>query len=218
MCHPQIPITYEIDNQTITRYFEKPPHLKSWCYHRDDDGKKWRDFCIHALKALYKENCTLAAQNPSKDWLQNIPLERHTFDAEFRLQLKINKELRKALADKLLEEHTPKLWTNINIVAPFMTANGKKQLKHDVQSISSITKIKSIVEQKGFRLVNTVIKQKNITLTISNEQPEECHICFTSLCKDEPLCSVCKHSNMCRKCELDIKLKYGRCAFCNTAY
>lgn len=218
MCTSYIPLSYEIDNETISRNFEKPPHLKSWCYHRDNDPRKWRDFCIHALTILYKENCKLSEQVPNTEWIDNIPQERHTFDKEFRLQLKVNKELRKALANKLLEENTPVYWQTINIVAPFMPANAKKQLKQEIQSISSITKIKSIVEQKGFRLTNTVIKQKDITLTLSNEKPEECHICFTGLCQDIPLCIICKKSNTCRKCELEIKLKYGRCAFCNTSY
>lgn len=218
MCITHIPLVYEIDDEKIVRRFEKPPHLKSWCYHRDSDPRKWREFCTHALITLYKENCTLSETPASKQWLENIPQERHTFDAEFKVQLKYNKELRKALADKLIEDHTPVVWESVTIIASFLQTSVKKHLKQDIQSVSSISKIKSIIEKKGLRLVNVVIKQKTITLTLSDEKPEECHICFTNLCQDTPLCTTCKKSNVCKSCELDIKLKYGRCAFCNSTY
>lgn len=218
MCLSHVPLVYEIDGEKIVRNFDKPPQLKSWCHHKDTDPKKWREFCIHALTILYKENCSLSNTSPCRAWLDSIPQEKHTFDTEFRAQLKINKELRNALADKLIEENTPAFWQTINIIAPFLPANVKKHLKQQVQSISNISKIKSIVEQKGLRLINIVIKNKNITLSLSDEKPEECQICFTHFCEDTPLCTTCKKSYACKKCENDIKLKYGRCAFCNSEY
>lgn len=208
------------NDEQVVRTYKVPAGLK-WCPRcSKNDPDKMIAWMKHVCTELYKENEKISASLGFKTALCPFRDNLEELNGLYGSLARGNIHFRKMVAERLLDE---RLSEKIEIVAPFLTAAKKRAIKKRIDGAKYEVVEGAVAAELGELYAVSVEKANSRTvITVAMRRPpeesRECQVCFDAQVTDAPLCKTCRHCYTCKGCEEESASKYGRCAFCNTAF